>query len=1071
MDNFSLDKTNRFIISNFQQQRPFASFLPGIAGLSGIPMWVFYVNRGQAISSFGVENKDSPLMEYQPANKAYQMIPYTGFRTFIKLTGDNQTTLFEPFSAWGRDNEDPLKLKGQSQRMIISANELEIEEINYSKKLKTSVLYYILPGENFAALVRQVTFQNLAETPVSLEILDGMPVVIPYGVNNSLLKELGRTIEAWMEVFNLDENIPFYRLRASVVDKVDVEIYQAGHFAMAFIDQIPLPALVDPVVVFGTDTGFYQPQGFYRQSLTDLLATSQITCGRTPCGFFAHQSILQPSQSMTLSSLYGHIAGLEILQKLIPVIRQPTYFESKHQEAVSIINDLTKTVETHTSSPAFDGYCRQNFLDNVLRGGWPLILGGGDNPHVFPVYWRKHGDLERDYNDFFIAAEHYSQGEASYRDVNQNRRDNVKIKPRVGDFDIRTFMSLIQIDGYNPRVIKGSTFTLSSQNLAAILTRVEEPEKLRAVLEKPFTPGSLIRYVEDHNLFLNMSGDEFFSLVMKGAEQHIQADFYEGYWIDHWEYNLDLIESYLAVYPDLRDHLLFGQPDLPFYDSPAVVQPRSRKYVLVNGIPKQIGSLCEDSEKAALIASRPESPNWMRTKHGTGRIYHSTLLVKMVLIALLKFSTLDPYGMGIEMEASRPGWYDALNGLPALFGSGMAETYELNRWLIFLIGEIRGHEDHEVLLPVEVANMLNQVIGQLETRDTSTDPLRDYNYWDGVSSAREAYRASTRLGIEGTEVAVSLAEIGAILKAFQAKVTAGITCALELNGGLPPTYFIYRVDEYEVMPAKDSHGHAYIRPRRFTPQVLPLFLEGPVSAFKVLPDVKTARQLYRRVKNSPLFDRKLKMYKVNASLEDQPFGIGRVRAFPPGWLENESIWLHMEYKYMLETLKARLYNEFITDLSNVLIPFLDPQVYGRSILENSSFLVSSAHPDKSLHGTGYVARLSGSTAEFISIWHIMMAGETPFFMRKGRLCLSFKPVLPGWLFPESGDLSFRFLGCCMVTYHNPKRLDTFRGRVRPRQIDIYAPGCRMITIDGDTISSPYAQWVRSGKVERIEVFF
>jgi hypothetical protein len=31
---------------------------------------------------------------------------------------------------------------------------------------------------------------------------------------------------------------------------------------------------------------------------------------------------------------------------------------------------------------------------------------------------------------------------------------------------------------------------------------------------------------------------------------------------------------------------------------------------------------------------------------------------------MLKFSTLDPYGMGIEMEGGKPGWNDAMNGLP-----------------------------------------------------------------------------------------------------------------------------------------------------------------------------------------------------------------------------------------------------------------------------------------------------------------------------------------------------------------------------------------------------------------------
>ena len=157
--------------------------------------------------------------------------------------------------------------------------------------------------------------------------------------------------------------------------------------------------------------------------------------------------------------------------------------------------------------------------------------------------------------------------------------------------------------------------------------------------------------------------------------------------------------------------------------------------------------------------------------------------------------------------------------------------------------------------------------------------------------------------------------------------------------------------------------------------MLPLFLEGPVHALKVQPDVASARDLYAKIKTSDLYDRKLGMYKVNASLEDQSHEIGRARAFTPGWLENESIWLHMEYKYLLEVLRAGLYEEFYEDFKRALICFQDPEVYGRSPLENSSFLVSSAHPDESLHGAGFVARLSGATAEFLSIWTTMMAGR------------------------------------------------------------------------------------------------
>jgi hypothetical protein len=36
------------------------------------------------------------------------------------------------------------------------------------------------------------------------------------------------------------------------------------------------------------------------------------------------------------------------------------------------------------------------------------------------------------------------------------------------------------------------------------------------------------------------------------------------------------------------------------------------------------------------------------------------------------------------------------------------------------------------------------------------------------------------------------------------------------------------------------------------------------------------------------------MYKVNAPVEGESHEIGRCRALTPGWLENESICLHME---------------------------------------------------------------------------------------------------------------------------------------------------------------------------------
>ncbi len=199
--------------------------------------------------------------------------------------------------------------------------------------------------------------------------------------------------------------------------------------------------------------------------------------------------------------------------------------------------------------------------------------------------------------------------------------------------------------------------------------------------------------------------------------------------------------------------------------------------------------------------------------------------------------------------------------------------------------------------------------------------------------------------------------------------------------------------------------------------------------------------------------------------------IGRARAFTPGWLENESIWLHMEYKYLLEILRAGLFEQFCEEFKSILIPFLDPKIYGRSPLENSSFLVSSVHPDASLHGAGFVARLSGATAEFLSIWRIMMAGVEPFTVIDGRLSLQFKPILPGWLFSSDNMISYKFLGKTVVIYHNPRRVDTFDSQLNIHSTTLSKGGKKEIEFSSGIIPQPYAEKIRDGEIGQIDVYF
>jgi hypothetical protein len=151
-----------------------------------------------------------------------------------------------------------------------------------------------------------------------------------------------------------------------------------------------------------------------------------------------------------------------------------------------------------------------------------------------------------------------------------------------------------------------------------------------------------------------------------------------------------------------------------------------------------------------------------------------------------------------------------------------------------------------------------------------------------------------------------------------------------------------------------------------------------------------------------------------------------------------------------------------------MVVFRNPEEYGRSILENSSFLASSENPNPDIHGRGYVARLSGSTTEAVTMWIEMFIGDRVFTFQSGELQLHFEPKLAGWMFDEKSEVSFNFLSGCKVTYHNPERKDTFG--------DKGAKIVRFVIIDtkeevnGSYLSGEKAKRIRNGEIKEIAVY-
>ncbi len=1058
---YYLNEAGEFVIENYNYSKPFSSFFPGIAGKYGIPMWTFYVNRGQAISSFGVKDKDHAILEFLPANKAWQLVSSQGFRTFIKITSQNKNLFYEPFHNGFSNLGYNL-----TNKMLISPAGLALEETNLSLGLKIKVEYFNVPSDNYAGLVRVVKIENTGNKDRSIELVDGLPQIVPFGTNNFFLKKMSRTIEGWMGVENLKNNAPFYRLKVDPTDRPEVVHIKEGNFYLEFSFEgknakLAKP-LVDPGHLFGEITDFSLPANFVRNNKFSFPVNPEVK-SKTPCAFSFLSFKLNKKSQKTIYSVTGYMRDIQTLNSSISRITSLAYLAEKQQDNKRIIDELMQDAFTSSGSKAFDLYTQQTYLDNLMRGGYPLAFKSGK---TFYLYSRKHGDPERDYNKFQIAPTYFSQGNGNYRDLNQNRRSDSWFNPDIKEENIISLFNLIQLDGFNPLVVKGASFILKEkENLKSKLNNIfskEDNEKILSFLSKPFSPGELILFIEDKKIRLNSSYDELLELVIASSLKNNEAEHGEGFWTDHWHYNLDLLSSYLRIYPEKLESILFTERHFTFFDNSEIVKPRSEKYVLYNGKPRQLHSVACDNLKREMLHKRHEFPHLVRAQSGHGSIYQTTLINKLLCLLANKFASLDPSGVGIEMESDKPNWFDALNGLPALFGSSLCETFELKRLALFIKGALRACEIDKLNITEEIYSFLNK-LNRL-TSDSLNNISDDYAWWDECHSLKENYRELTKMGVNGNEPQIQSSEITGFIDTFLKKIDLGISKSSDKENKVYCSYFINEVTEYNVT------GDHFIKPLKFKQIRLPIFLEAQVHALRLTNNQTDASLIYQNTKKSSLFDKKLKMYKVTSSLESMPEEIGRVRVFTPGWLENESIWLHMEYKYLLELLKAGLNEEFYADFKNVLIPFQKPEKYGRSILENSSFLVSSAFPDKKLHGNGFVARLSGSTAEFLEIWLTMNIGINPFFIENNRLSLKFDPRLAGWLFDKKGDYSFNFLGKIRVTYHNPKRKNTFGKNSSHITKIILWDKDNPVEFNSSTIPSPYAETIRSRQIGKIDTY-
>ena len=387
---------------------------------------------------------------------------------------------------------------------------------------------------------------------------------------------------------------------------------------------------------------------------------------------------------------------------------------------------------------------------------------------------------------------------------------------------------------------------------------------------------------------------------------------------------------------------------------------------------------------------------------------------------------------------------------------------------------------------LEASGYNDELLSQSEMSETV--PYALFTYWDTVATAREIYRETVRFQFSGDEHTYTSDQISSILQRWILHTEIGLDRAMKISSSgdgdhgdssVSPTYFSFEATDWELTGEVNGNGRPFATANAFNISTFPLFLEGPVRHMKTVRTKTTDGvmggnaamiQIVENVKNSGLYDESLNSYTVSASLKGQKYDMGRMMAFSPGWLENQSVWTHMSYKYYLEMLRGGLFEHFFEELvGGAMLPFMDQTTYGRSLLECSSFVASSAFPDENQQGRGFLARLSGSTAEFLSMWGLIFVGPNPFTYENDTISFSLVPALPSWMFSESGKISFKLFGEIEVTYHNEGGGDVFRQE--PLKYEIETKEGEKTVVDGGTVGEALAIEIRKVEIKSIECWF
>ncbi len=721
-------------IAHYDQMPPFFMSL-----VSSANHWLFISSNGGLTA--GRANAESALFPYETVDKIEAHGEQTGPKTILRVTRNECTHLWEPFS---QRCAGAYRCERHLYKNVYG-NKLIFEEVNHDLQLTLRTAWRT--GDRFG-FIRSCWLHNHGDSACHVELLDGLQNILPYGATSLLQNTMSCLLDAYKRnELEPASGLGIFALSATLTDRAE----PSESLKATVVWQTGLPAA-------NTLLSSEQLDAFRRGR---AITTEHDVCGKAGAYFVGSAIDLAPGQTRHWHIVADVNQDSAAVEDLIRHLCQEKDLIEAQIEAdiaqgaerlvalVAAADGLQLTGEETTTAHHF-----ANVLFNIMRGGifvdnyqvergdlldfvrvrnravlashkdWFAALpaqvsiqdlyalaassGAPDLIRLCYEYLpltfsRRHGDPSRPWNRFSInvskpdgSARLDYQG--NWRDIFQNWEPLALSFPGFAEGMAAKFVNATTVDGYNP-------YRITREGI-----EWETPE--------PHNPWSNI-----------------------------------GYWSDHQIIYLQKLLEILAQVSPKTLSSLWSRPVFSYANVPYRLRPYPQ--MLADWFDTIDFDYEQEEAIAAAVAALGTDGRLLRDANGA--VVHVTLAEKLLALLLAKLTNLVPEG-GIWMNTQRPEWNDANN---ALVGKGLSVVTVgyLRRFIAFWQAQLAEVEPAAWTVSPAVAELLGQVHDILRAHQdrlqTGFDDAARRAIMDQLGMAATAYRTEVyRNGVASTRVAL-----------------------------------------------------------------------------------------------------------------------------------------------------------------------------------------------------------------------------------------------------------------------------------------------------------------------------